>query len=81
MGGGAGGVFALGGGAAGKYVLAGNGVGKYVFSLKRQDAEAVAFWTRWMPRLRAAVTNPMPVIPVEKRADGFQEGTDSRRDS
>jgi len=81
LGGGAIGVYALGGGAAGKYVLGGSGVGKYVFSLKRQDAEAVAFWTRWLPRLRVAVTNPMPVIPVETRADGFQDETVSRRDS
>ncbi len=77
VGGGAVGVYAVGGGAAGKYVLAGNGVGKYVFSMKRQDAEAVAFWTRWLPRLRAAVTNPMPVIPVDRPADGFGDRVDS----
>lgn len=65
FGGGAVGVIAIGGGAAGRYVLAGNGAGTHVFSLKRQDPKAVEFWVRWLPRLRNAVTSPLPVIPIE----------------
>lgn len=71
FGGGALGVYAIGGGAAGRYVLAGNGAGTYVFSLKRQDREAVEFWARLLPRLRDAVTSPLPVVPVETDASDW----------
>ncbi len=64
FGGGAAGVVALGGGAVGRYVLADDGIGKYVFTRKRQDPEAVAFFVRYLPRLRSAITTPLPVIPV-----------------
>ncbi|MEE8171024.1 MAG: hypothetical protein V3T70_10795, partial [Phycisphaerae bacterium] len=68
LGGGAFGVIAIGGGAAGWYVLAGDGWGKYVLSRRRQDPEAVAFFTRYVPRLKRAFKGPMPVIPVDDGA-------------
>ncbi|MFQ5429515.1 MAG: hypothetical protein ACE5E1_04315 [Phycisphaerae bacterium] len=68
FGGGAAGVFAIGGGACGRYVLGGSGAGKYVFTMKRQDREAVEFWVRYLPRFRAAVTTPLPAIPVDDGA-------------
>jgi hypothetical protein len=64
-GGGAVGVVAVGGGAVGYYALAARAAGKYVFSLKRQDEVAVEFFTRIMPRLRKAITRPLPVVPIE----------------
>lgn len=67
IGGGAVGYIAIGGGAAGYYVLAAQqGFGKYVFSARRQDPEAVEFFVRWLPRLKAAITTPLPVIPLEE---------------
>ena len=63
-GGGAVGVIAIGGGAVGYYALCGRGVGKYVFSLRRQDGPAVELLTRYMPRLRKAITQPLPVVPL-----------------
>lgn len=63
-GGGAVGVIAVGGGACGYYALAGKGAGKYVFSLRRQDEPAVEFFTRYLPRLRKAITQPLPVVPI-----------------
>jgi len=54
IGGGAAGYIAIGGGAAGRYVLAGQGRGRYVFDMRRQDGEAVAFFLRYLPRLREA---------------------------
>ncbi|MCZ6683833.1 MAG: hypothetical protein O7B26_11695 [Planctomycetota bacterium] len=65
VGGGAFGLIAMGGGGFGRYVLAGNGAGTFVFSLKRQDRAAIEFFTRYLPRFRHAITNPMPVIPVQ----------------
>lgn len=65
LGGGAFGLIAMGGGGCGRYVLAGNGAGTFVFSLKRQDRAAIEFFTRYLPRFRNAITNPMPVIPVQ----------------
>jgi hypothetical protein len=65
-GGGALGVVAIGGGACGKYALGQRGAGKYVLALNRQDDEAIEFFCRYYPRLRDAVTRPMPVIPVQK---------------
>jgi hypothetical protein len=77
IGGGAVGVFAIGGGACGYIALGGNAVGRYalginargkwVFAMNRQDPEAVSLFTRLMPRLKAAVTTPMPVIPLESK--------------
>jgi hypothetical protein len=68
FGGGAVGYIAIGGGAAGYYVLAQKGKGKYVLALNRQDDEAIEFFCRYFPSLRAAVTRPMPVLPA-KSAD------------
>jgi hypothetical protein len=73
IGGGAVGYIAIGGGAVGRYVLAAqSGHGKAVFSARRQDPEAVAFFVRWMPRLKAAVTTPLPVILLdgEEKSNG-----------
>ena len=64
LGGGAVGYIAVGGGACGYYALGQRGYGKYVFALNRQDDEAIEFFCRYWPRLRDAVTRPMPVIPV-----------------
>jgi hypothetical protein len=66
MGGGAVGVVAVGGGACGYYALGQRAYGKYALGLNRQDDEAVDFFCRYFPKLRAAVTRPMPVIPVPK---------------
>lgn len=71
FGGGAVGLIAMGGGAFGYYALCANGAGKHVFSLKRQDAKAVAFWTRIFPRFKNAIAGPMPVVVVEND-DGFK---------
>jgi hypothetical protein len=56
IGGGAVGYIAIGGGALGVYVLAGGGKGRYVFDRRRQDPEAVAFFCRYVPRLRTVFT-------------------------
>jgi hypothetical protein len=66
FGGGAIGLIAVGGGACGKYVFAQRGWGKFVFAINRQDDEAVEFFCRYLPSLRSAVTQPMPVIFVPK---------------
>ncbi|HYO11027.1 MAG TPA: hypothetical protein VER17_18830 [Tepidisphaeraceae bacterium] len=63
VGGGATGLVAVGGGAAGRYALGQRGGGRYVLALNRQDEEAIAFFCRYAPELRRAVTRPMPVIP------------------
>ncbi|HUG92911.1 MAG TPA: hypothetical protein VML55_18865 [Planctomycetaceae bacterium] len=63
-GGGAFGYIAIGGGAFGRYVLAGDGKGRYVFDRRRQDAEAVELFCRWMPKLREAFAGP------SEQADG-----------
>jgi len=65
VGGGAIGYIAIGGGGLGRFVLAGDGRGKAVLSRRRQDAEAVEFFTRYFPRFKRAFTAPMPVIPVD----------------
>lgn len=54
IGGGSIGIIAFGGGAYGYYVLAGGGCGKHVLSYKRQDAEAVRFFCKYMPDLKKA---------------------------
>jgi hypothetical protein len=56
IGGAALGYIAIGGGAFGVYVLAGGGKGRYVFTRQRQDPEAVAFFGKWLPRLRTTFT-------------------------
>ena len=66
VGGGACGVIAVAGGGLGYYLLAGGGRGRYCLTLKRQDPEAVALFTRYLPRLKRAFTGPLPVIPVEQ---------------
>jgi hypothetical protein len=53
IGGGAAGIIAIGGGASGYYVLAGSGFGKYVLSYKRQDPQAVRYFCKYLPTLRA----------------------------
>lgn len=68
LGGGASGWIAIGGGAYGRYALGGRAFGKSGFGLNRQDPEAVEFFTRWLPRFRAAITTPMPVVPVDEEA-------------
>jgi hypothetical protein len=37
-----------------------------VLAVNRQDDEAIEFFCRFLPGLRAAVTRPMPVIPMQK---------------
>jgi hypothetical protein len=71
VGGGALGYIAVGGGAVGYYALGQNARGKYALGLNRQDLEAIAFFVPWVPGLRAAVTMPMPVIPL-KQPDGLK---------
>lgn len=66
FGGGAVGYIAIGGGAVGRYALGQNAYGKAVFCMKRQDPDAVEFFVRWLPRLKAAVTTPLPVVPVDQ---------------
>jgi hypothetical protein len=56
IGGAALGYVAIGGAAVGVYVLAGGGKGRYVLTRQRQDPEAVAFFSRWFPRMRTAFT-------------------------
>ena len=66
FGGGAVGYIAVGGGACGYYALGQRARGKYVLAVNRQDDEAIEFFCRFIPSLRAAVTRPMPVIPMQK---------------
>ena len=54
LGGGSAGIVAFGGGAGGYYVLAGGGWGKHVLSAQRQDPQAVRFFCKYLPALRAA---------------------------
>ena len=65
IGGGAAGVVAAGGGAAGYYALGQQAVGRYIFCFRRQDPEAIEFFTRFIPALRRALTTAMPVIPLK----------------
>lgn len=44
------GIVAIGTTASGRYTLSYAGNGRYMFSLNRQDAEAVALFTRWLPK-------------------------------
>lgn len=55
IGGAATGYVAVGGAAYGKYVLAGGGRGTYVFDRRQQDPMAVAFFCRYIPRLKDAL--------------------------
>jgi hypothetical protein len=67
IGGGSVGYIALGGTACGWYALGQKAYGRHALGLNRQDLEAVAFFSRWVPGLRKAVTMPMPVVPVDKK--------------
>jgi hypothetical protein len=69
VGGGACGYIAIGGGAWGYYALGQKARGRYVLSLTRQDQEAIDLFVRWVPGLRSAVTQPMPVIPLGRQAE------------
>lgn len=44
------GMVAMGPTARGRYTLSYAGKGRYMFSLNRQDEEAVALFTRWLPK-------------------------------
>ena len=44
------GMVAMGPTARGRYTLSYAGKGRYMFSLSRQDEEAVALFTRWLPK-------------------------------
>lgn len=44
------GMVAMGPTASGRYTLSYAGKGRHMFSLERQDAEAVALFTRWLPK-------------------------------
>jgi hypothetical protein len=74
IGGGAFGFIALGGGATGYYAMGKQAHGKYALGLNRQDQEALDFFVRYVPGLRRAITNPMPVIPLGP-ADGARSDT------
>ena len=65
VGGNAVGIIAIGHGAFGLYSLSYSerGRGKYLFAPHRQDPEAVTFFTRWLPKLKAAME---PVTESEK---------------
>jgi hypothetical protein len=69
LGGGAVGYIALGGSACGYYALGQRAYGKFAFGMNRQDPEAVEFFVRYLPRLRNAVTAPMPVIVPDPHAE------------
>ena len=62
IGGGTFGIIAVGGGATGYFAMGQKAHGKYALGLNRQDPEAVDFFRRYVPGLRNALTNPMPVI-------------------
>ncbi|MGB7161469.1 MAG: hypothetical protein WBD40_25645, partial [Tepidisphaeraceae bacterium] len=67
------GFIAVGGGATGYYAMGQKAYGKYRLGLNRQDQEAIDFFVRYVPGLRRAVTNPMPVILLdqnERRVEG-----------
>ena len=51
------GVIAIGPAACGVYTLSYKGKGLHVFSPDRQDAEAVAFFTRWLPKFKGALSS------------------------
>ena len=65
VGGGAFGIVAVGGGATGYFALGQKARGKYALGLNRQDQEAIDFFVKYVPGLRRAVTNPMPVILLD----------------
>jgi hypothetical protein len=67
IGGGAFGYIAIGGNASGYYAMGQKASGKFALGINRQDQEAVDFFVRYVPGLRRAVTNPMPVIPLSPR--------------
>jgi MFS family permease len=73
IGGAALGYVAIGGGAIGVYVLAGGGKGRYVLTRQRQDPEAVAFFSKWFPRMRTAFTAEQAAAADDGRETGFSE--------
>jgi hypothetical protein len=64
IGGGSVGFIAIGGSAVGYFAMGRRAAGRYVLAFNRQDPEAVEFFRRWVPGIQRAVTNPMPVLPV-----------------
>jgi hypothetical protein len=67
IGGGAVGFIAIGGGATGYFAMGQKAHGKYALGLNRQDQEAIDFFRRYVPGLRNALTNPMPVIVLAEQ--------------
>ena len=66
VGGGSFGFIAVGGGATGYFAMGQKARGKYVLAFNRQDEQAIAFFRRYVPGLSRALTNPMPVILLDK---------------
>ncbi len=56
-----------GGGATGYFAMGQKAHGKYALGLNRQGQEAIDFFRRYVPGLRNAMTNPMPVILLDRR--------------
>ena len=50
------GVIAIGPAACGVYTLSYKGRGRHVFSPDRQDADAVALFTRWLPKFKGGLS-------------------------
>lgn len=73
IGGGSVGFIAVGGGATGYFAMGQKARGKYVLAFNRQDDRAIEFFRRFVPGLQRALTNPMPVILLDKSTDG-QDG-------
>jgi hypothetical protein len=71
IGGGTFGIIAIGGGATGYFAMGQRAHGKYALGLNRQDAEAIDFFRRYVPGLRNAMTNPMPVILLRDGEKGW----------
>ena len=67
IGGGAVGVVAVGGGATGYFALGQKAHGRYALGMNRQDQEAIDFFRPYIPGLRRALTNPMPVILLKEQ--------------
>jgi hypothetical protein len=70
IGGAAVGYVAIGGGAVGVYVLGASGAGRYVLSKRRQDAEAVALFSKWVPGVRKAYTAAQAARAAGDRGPG-----------
>ncbi|MDE0186531.1 MAG: hypothetical protein OXP71_13925 [Candidatus Poribacteria bacterium] len=59
------GLVAMGPTAHGRYTLSYAGKGRYVFSPNRQDEEAVALFTRWLPKF-SDVFSPSSAVPKSR---------------